>query len=83
MIYFNLDKLLRQRTVSVISAKSGTSDVPDMLDADPTSIEIKSKRFFRKPFIFKILKLNLPELNWIILGCITSVTFGAITPVSI
>ena len=61
MIYFNLDNFLRQRTVSVISAKSGTSDVPDMLDADPTSIEIKSRSFFSKPFIFNILNLIYPN----------------------
>lgn len=42
----------------------------------------KSKRWCSKPFVFRILKLNSPELVWIILGCLTSISFGAITPVS-
>ena len=72
----------RRRTMSLVSAKSGTSDIPDMDETDETTVEIKPKKFFRPPFIFKILQLNLPEINWIILGCLTSIIFGAITPVS-
>lgn len=41
----------------------------------------KPRKCCRKPFIFKILKLNMPEINWIILGCITSMIFGAVSPV--
>ncbi|CAF3622834.1 unnamed protein product, partial [Rotaria sordida] len=77
-----LDKkeLMRRRTLSFGSVHSEHSDVPDLDTMNDTTVEIKKKRFFRKPFIFKILKLNYPELNWIILGCITSITFGTITP---
>ena len=32
--------------------------------------------------MLKILKLNQPEIKWIIIGCISSVIFGAVTPVS-
>jgi len=49
---------------------------------DDVEAEIKTKRCCHQPFIFKILKLNFPEIKWIILGCITSITFGAITPVN-
>ncbi len=83
-MYFDLDGLNRQRTVSFGSMKSTTSDTPDVLAMeDDTTIEIKTKNFCRQPFIFKILKLNLPEIKWIILGCISSILFGAITPVRI
>jgi len=84
MIYFDLDGLIRQRTVSFGSMKSTTSDTPDIIAGtdDDTTVEIKNKKF-SQPFIFKILKLNLPEINWIILGCISSILFGAITPVRI
>ncbi|CAF3440869.1 unnamed protein product [Rotaria sp. Silwood1] len=80
-----LDKnvLLRRRTMSFGSVQSIQSDIPDVYEMDDTTIEIKNKQIFRKPFIFKILNLNLPEINWIILGCATSILFGAITPVEI
>jgi hypothetical protein len=51
-------------------------------EADDLEAEIKNGKFFHKPFVFRILQLNLPEISWIILGCLTSIAFGAITPVS-
>jgi hypothetical protein len=60
-----------------------TSDTPDVYGMDDTTVEIKKRRFYlRRPFVFKILQLNLPEIKWIILGCVSSMIFGAITPVS-
>ena len=78
----DLDVLNRRRTLSFDSVKSTTSDTPDVLVADDTIVKTKNKKFFRQPFIFKILKLNAPELKWIVLGCISSILFGAITPVT-
>jgi hypothetical protein len=66
----------------MISVKSRISDDPNIDETDDVEIEIQSKRRFRLPFVFKILKLNSPEMIWIILGCLTSISFGAITPVS-
>ncbi|CAF3666385.1 unnamed protein product [Adineta steineri] len=74
------EDMIRKRTMSFGSVVSAASDTPDVA-ADDTTVEIKKKRFLRQPFIFKILKLNLPEINWIILGCISSVIFGCLTPV--
>ncbi len=72
-----------QRPTSFVSMKSTTSDIPEMDEIDELETEIKPKKCCRQPFIFKILKLNAPEINWIILGCISSICFGAITPVSL
>ncbi|CAF2533632.1 unnamed protein product [Rotaria sp. Silwood2] len=72
--------LLRRRTISFGSVQSVPSDIPDIYETDDKTIEIKNRKFCHKLFIFKILKLNLPELNWIILGCATSILFGAISP---
>ncbi len=66
----------------MISVKSTTSDAPTIDETDEIETEIKSKGCFRKPFIYRILKLNSPEITWIILGCLSSISFGAITPVS-
>ncbi|UJR37712.1 hypothetical protein I4U23_030407 [Adineta vaga] len=74
-------ELNRKRTMSFGSIQSATSDTPDDAVADGTIVAIAHKKFFRTPFIFKILKLNLPELKWIILGCISSVAFGCLTPI--
>ena len=38
-------------------------------------------RSFSLPFLFEMLRLNRPELHWIVLGCFTSLIFGATTPV--
>ena len=51
-----------------------------------TSIAMKEKketedRSFSLPFLFEILRLNRPEVHWIVLGCFTSLIFGATTPV--
>ncbi|CAF2086942.1 unnamed protein product [Rotaria magnacalcarata] len=69
------------RTLSLVSAKSAGSDVSDMEENDSENVEIKNKKCCHQPFIFKILKLNLPEIYWIIIGCIASIIFGAITPI--
>lgn len=68
--------------MSLGSVQSATSDNANAHDADETGVEFQKKKFPRAPFIFKILKLNLPELKWIILGCISSILFGCLTPVS-
>ena len=73
----------RKRTMSVVSMKSTGSDIPEVDETDELEIEIREKKCCHKPFIFKILQLNAPEKFWIILGCITSITFGSITPVSL
>jgi hypothetical protein len=68
--------------LSFSSGKSTGTDLSDIDEIDETTVGTKKKKCCRKPFIFKILKLNLPEINWIILGCITSILFGCVTPVS-
>jgi hypothetical protein len=79
----DLDMMHRKRAMSVVSMKSTGSDIPDIDDTNDLEVEIREKKCCRKPFIFKILQLNAPEKFWIILGCITSITFGSITPVSV
>lgn len=79
----DLDTMHRKRTLSVVSMKSTGSEIPEVDETDELEIEIREKKCCRKPFIFKILQLNAPEKFWIILGCITSITFGTITPVSL
>ena len=77
-----LDDIDRHRTTSIISAKSATSDTAEEQGVDDAAVAIKPKRRFHQPFMLKILKLNQPEIKWIIIGCISSVIFGAVTPVS-
>src|SRR4051794_22440878 len=69
----------RRRPTSIISAKSTISDGPTIDEMDEIETEIRSRKCCREPFVFKILKLNSPEIHWVILGCITSILFGAIT----
>ena len=68
--------------MSIISTKSTGSDGPDADEMDQFEAEISNESCCHKPFVFRILQLNLPEINWVILGCLTSIAFGAITPVS-
>ena len=68
--------------MSYTSAKSIASDAADLYTTDLLATEEKAKRCLHQPFVVKILKYNLPELNWIIVGCTTSIMFGAMTPVS-
>lgn len=72
----------RRRTMSLVSATSAKSDSEYVADEDEHIVTDKPKQCCRKPFISKILKLNMPEIRWIILGCTTSMIFGAITPVN-
>ena len=72
----------RRRTMSLVSATSVTSDSEYVADEDEHIVSDQSRKCCRKPFISKILKLNMPEIKWIIIGCITSMIFGAITPVN-
>jgi hypothetical protein len=62
--------------------KSTTSDGPAIEETNDAEAETKTEKCCHKPFIFKILQLNLPEINWIILGCLTSIIFGTISPVN-
>lgn len=77
----DLDRMYRKRTMSVVSVKSATSDIPEVEEKDDLEVVVTKGKCFRKPFIFKILQLNAPEKFWIILGCVTSISFGTITPV--
>ncbi|CAF1032346.1 unnamed protein product [Adineta steineri] len=43
-------------------------------------IEEKQKNKFNLLFMFRILKLNLPEWYWILIGCAASLLFGVIQP---
>ena len=78
----NLDNVTHRRPTSIISVQSAISDGPNEEEADEFDDKHASNKCCTKPFVFRILKLNSPEIGWIILGCITSVSFGAITPVS-
>ena len=75
--------MYRKRTMSLTSMKSTTSDIPEAEEKADLEVEVTDGKCFRKPFIFKILQLNAPEKWWIVLGCITSISFGAITPVNL
>ena len=81
LIFIVLDENDRQRTTSIDSDKSATSDTEDEQRPDDADVVIKQKRRFHEPFMIKILKLNRPEMKWIIIGCISSIIFGAVTPV--
>jgi hypothetical protein len=78
---FNIDKKLRQRAISVTSMTSRTSDVANDVEVIEHGIQLKRK-LCRRPFMFKILQLNSPEAHWIVLGCITSILFGCVSPVN-
>ena len=82
LLRLTLDHVFDKRTMSVGSVQSATSGTEDAVADDETTVEVQRKKFFRQPFIFKILKLNMPEISWIILGCISSMAFGCLTPVS-
>lgn len=82
IIIFYVEDLHRQRALTSGSAISAGSDLPDIDVGDNENVVVDNKKFFQDIFVFKILKLNLPELKWIILGCLSSIMFGAITPVS-
>jgi hypothetical protein len=69
--------------MSIVSVKSAASDGPKADEVDEFETELNNEKFCHKPFVFRILKLNLPEIKWIIIGCTTSIAFGAITPVSL
>ena len=66
-----------QRRNSTNSARSETSS----LDTDDMKKNvIVHAKHCRKPFIFRILALNAPEWFSILLGSITSLIYGAVTP---
>ncbi|CAF3353444.1 unnamed protein product, partial [Rotaria sp. Silwood2] len=67
-----------QHATSMISIKSKISNKSINIDAE--GVVVNNSRYCRWPFIFKILRLNLPELHWIIIGSIASLIFGGITP---
>ncbi|CAF0800398.1 unnamed protein product [Adineta ricciae] len=74
-------EVFSKRTMSVGSVQSVTSDTADVVADDETTVEVQRKKFFRQPFIFKILKLNMPEISWILIGSISSMAFGCLTPI--
>jgi ABC-type multidrug transport system fused ATPase/permease subunit len=39
-----------------------------------------NRKWFRTPFLFKIVKFNMPEWRWILLGTIVSLIFGTVNP---
>lgn len=78
--FFHVGPSLREREFTIDSVASNMSEDPLIDDDEDT--EKKSKRCCRTPFLFKVLKFNIPELHWIIIGCITSFIFGAMSPVS-
>jgi len=39
-----------------------------------------NRKWFRIPFLFKIVKFNMPEWRWILLGTIVSLIFGTVNP---
>ncbi|CAF4542802.1 unnamed protein product, partial [Rotaria sp. Silwood2] len=67
-----------QHATSMISIKSKISN--KSINVDDEGVVVNNSRYCRWPFIFKILRLNLPELHWIIIGSIASLIFGGITP---
>ena len=69
--------------MSIVSVKSAASDGPKLDEEDEFETELKNQKCCHKPFVFRILELNMDEIKWIILGCTTSIAFGAITPVSL
>lgn len=64
---------------STTSVGSNNEEVDELNDDDD---DMENEKCCHKPFVFRIIKYNLPEINWIILGCVTSILFGALTPVS-
>ncbi|CAF1114071.1 unnamed protein product [Adineta steineri] len=44
------------------------------------SMEKKQKKKFHLMFLFQILKFNIPEWHWILIGCIASLILGVISP---
>lgn len=64
---------------------SSTSTISSLFNKKvDQSVEIdeNKNRFYSQPVMMKILRLNLPELHWIVFGCIASLIFGATMPVS-
>ncbi|CAF3496524.1 unnamed protein product [Rotaria sp. Silwood1] len=77
-----ISQVLANRRVSKQSiASSGEFDKYDD-DISETSDHLsKKKKFFHVPFLYKISKLNIPELHWILLGTIASLVLGATQPI--
>jgi ABC-type multidrug transport system ATPase subunit len=73
---------IMQRRSSIISVKSVTSEISDPGNELGIIDETEKPTFCSKPFIFKILGLNSPEWAYLLIGCIASLVFGAIMPVS-
>ena len=68
-----------------LSRQSSTScdEVDGNVDLDdaPSSMSLsRTKRWFRTPFLFRVMKYNAPERNWILLGSIAALVLGMIQP---
>ena len=50
------------------------------MDGDNVDQSSTNKSFIKTPFLMKIFRLNSPEWIWIVIGSLSSVTFGAMQP---
>jgi ABC-type multidrug transport system fused ATPase/permease subunit len=65
----------------VSTSSSGLDANVDVIDYELSGEPSGKKKFFRKPFLLKILKFNAPEWRWILLGAICSLINGATQPI--
>jgi len=70
----------RSFTQQVSNSSSGWNANVDVIDYKGSDDPSGKKKFFRKPFLLKILKFNAPEWRWILLGAICSLINGATQP---
>lgn len=63
------------------SASADDDDEDENGEDDPKKVDKKlKKKFFRLPFMMRMLKFNAPEWPWILLGTIFSIVYGAVQP---
>jgi ABC-type multidrug transport system fused ATPase/permease subunit len=69
--------LSRQSSPSYEDADENDVDRDDAASSMSLS---RTKRWFRTPFLFRVMKYNAPERYWIVLGSIAALVLGMIQP---